>query len=113
MYANRKFPNGRRGRVLTKEARAYKQGVALLIRSLTKQATFGNANVRVSIIDHPANHRGDKDNGLKIAFDCLQLSGIIENDRQIKSYSLTDGEVKKIPVWIITIEPLGQKHDRQ
>ena len=92
MYHNRvivkdvNVKNHLRGRGLTKEAKQYKLLVASLLHFKFHRLAFGDKNVKVTILDNPSNLRGDNHNGLKILFDCIQLSGLINNDKQIIAY---------------------------
>lgn len=97
--------NHLRGRGLTKEARTYKTYVANLLHYSFLNSKFGDQNVKVTILDNPSNRRGDSHNGLKIVFDAMQLSGIINNDKQIVAYEVIPGEIKKPPVWFLKIAP--------
>ena len=97
--------NHLRGRGLTKEAKSYKTYVANLLHYSFLNSKFGNQNVKVTILDNPSNRRGDSHNGLKIVFDAMQLSGIINNDKQIVAYEVIPGAIKKPPVWCLKIEP--------
>lgn len=97
--------NHLRGRGLTKEARAYKTFVASLLHYSFLNSKFGDENVKVTILDNPPHRRGDSHNGLKICFDSMQLSGIINNDKQIVSYEVIPGALKNPPVWVLKIEP--------
>ena len=120
LYYNRKSSFGilhygkKRGRILTPEARAYKIGVSSLIHYQFPQVKFGKEDVKVTIIDNPKNRRRDKDNGLKIVFDSIEMSGIIENDRQIVAYEFIPGVTKNPPTWFITIKSFeGETHDQR
>ena len=97
--------NRLRGRGLTKEARAYKAGIAILINSKFHRSRFENQTVKVTILDNPANLRGDNHNCEKIVFDAMQLSGIINNDKQIIAHEIIPGIIKNPPTWTIKIEP--------
>lgn len=97
--------NHLRGRGLTKEARDYKQCVAKILYYSFLNSKFGDQNVKVTILDNPPHRRGDSHNGLKIVFDAIQLSGIINNDKQIVAYEVIPGSVKNPPTWLIKIEP--------
>lgn len=110
-YFNRVFPKGTlknnrlKGRGLTKDAKKYKDCVAMLIHSQFNKMKFGDQTVKVSILDNPANLRGDNHNGEKIVFDSIQLSGIINNDKQIIAHEIIPGIIKNPPSWTIKIEP--------
>lgn len=97
--------NHLRGRGLTKEARQYKEYVANLLHYSFLNSKFGDQTVKVTILDNPSHRRGDSHNGLKIVFDAMELSGIINNDRQVIAYEVIPGALKKTPVWSLKIEP--------
>ena len=97
--------NHLRGRGLTKEAKDYKQCVAKIFYYSFFHSKFEDQNVKVTILDNPAHRRGDSHNGLKIVFDAMQLSGIINNDKQIVAHEVIPGAIKNPPVWRIKIEP--------
>jgi len=106
MYYNRNLDGkkGLRGRGLTKEAIQYKKYVAELLHYSFLGSKFGDSNVKVTILDNPPHRRLDSHNGLKIVFDAIQLSGIINNDKQIVAYEVIPGAIKKPPVWNLKIE---------
>jgi Holliday junction resolvase RusA-like endonuclease len=56
-------------------------------------------------LDNPSNLRGDNHNCEKIVFDAIQLSGIINNDKQIIAHEIIPGIIKNPPSWTIKIEP--------
>lgn len=103
--------NHLRGRGLTQEAKTYKIALANLIHYSFLNAKFGDQNVKVTILDNPANLRGDSHNGLKIVFDALQLSGIINNDKQIIAYEVMPGTIKNTPTWTLKIEPYTKQRE--
>lgn len=105
--------NHLRGRGLTKEARDYKNYVATLLNYKFKHMKFGDKLVKITILDNPRNLRGDSHNGLKIVFDAIELSGLIDNDKQIVSYEVIPGKIKKTdPTWTIRLEQFdGQRQD--
>lgn len=105
--------NRLRGRGLTKEARDYKNYVATLLNYKFKHMKFGDKLVKITILDNPRNLRGDSHNGLKIVFDAIELSGLIDNDKQIVSYEVIPGKIKKTdPTWTIRLEQFdGQRQD--
>lgn len=106
IYYNRKVTNGKlRGRGLTNEANVYKKMVADLIHYSFPRIKYGKQDVKVTILSRPPNKRGDNHNGLKIVFDAIQLSGLIDNDKQIVSLEIIPCEVTKNPEWIVKIQP--------
>jgi Holliday junction resolvase RusA-like endonuclease len=110
-YFNRVIPkdplkkNRLRGRGLTKEASAYKSSLAMLIHSKSHRMKFWDQTIKVTILDNPSNLRGDNHNCEKIVFDAIQLSGIINNDKQIIAHEIIPGIIKNPPSWTIKIEP--------
>lgn len=97
--------NTLRGRGLTKEAKAYKLGVANLLHYQFLNIKYGNHPVKVTILDNPSDGRGDNHNCEKIVFDAIQLSGLIDNDKQIIAHEMIPGVYKNPPSWTIKIEP--------
>lgn len=101
--------NRLRGRGLTKEARDYKLLVAWLIKSKLNGSKFGSKSVKVTILDNPSNLRGDSHNGLKIVYDAIELSGLIDNDNQIIAMEIIPGVLKTPPSWTLKIEPYEEE----
>lgn len=93
-----------RGRGLTMEAKHYKKYVANLIHYSFPTVKFGKQDVKVSILSNPPNNRGDNHNGIKIVFDALELSGIIDNDKQIVALEIVPGDITIPSTWNIKIE---------
>ena len=110
-YFNRSFrrdiikQNHLRGRGLTKAAKDYKMLVAVLISKEANRLIFGEQTVKVTILDNPANLRGDNHNCEKIVFDAIEMSGVIYNDKQIISHEMIPGRLKNPGSWTIKIEP--------
>lgn len=105
IYYNRKVKDGKlKGRGLTTEANNYKKMVAELIHFSFPHIKFGKEEVKVSIVSSPPNRRGDNHNGLKIVFDAIEMSGIIDNDKQIVSLHLIPSDVSKNPCWNIRMQ---------
>ena len=92
-----------RGKGLTKEAADYKRMVANLIHYTFPHINFGKKDVKISILSSPSSMRGDNHNGFKIVFDAIELSGIIENDKQIVALELIPAEIRNPPTWDIKI----------
>lgn len=97
--------NNLRGRGLTKEGKAYKKMVADLIHYSYPHIKFGKDDVKVSILSSPPNQRGDNHNGLKIVFDAIEMSGLIDNDKQIVALDLMPSDIKQPGGWDIIISP--------
>jgi Holliday junction resolvase RusA-like endonuclease len=111
IYYNRQTPDSQlRGRGLTSEAKKYKNYVAELLHYSFPSIKFGKQDVKVSILSNPPNKRGDNHNGLKIVFDAIELSGIIENDKQIVALEIIPCEIQNPPSWNIKIEPYTMIH---
>ena len=96
--------NKLRGRGLTKEARDYKKTVASLIYYQFNNQKFEDNKVKVTILDNPINDMRDNHNCLKIVFDAIELSGLINNDRQIIAHEIIPGEFQDPPSWTLKIE---------
>jgi Holliday junction resolvase RusA-like endonuclease len=73
-----------------KRTRDYEERVAWACRA--SSAVIGNADCQV-MIEFCAKRklRGDLDNYAKAVLDGLQIGGMIENDRQVKTLSLSYG----------------------
>jgi len=111
IYYNRKSRRAPlKGRGLTLDAKNYKRLVADLIYYSFPHIKYGKDEVKVSIISNPPHHRGDSHNGIKIVFDALQLSGIINNDKQIVAHELIPGHIKEIPSWDIKIVSYAEEN---
>jgi|ERR1700678_1582560 len=98
-------PNKLSGRGLTKEAKAYKVNLSFLLHFQFHNLKFGDHPVKVTIQDNPLNDRRDNHNCEKIVFDAIQLSGLIDNDKQIIAHEMIPGTFKNPPTWTIKIEP--------
>jgi len=110
IYYNRSNPSIKAtGRGLTSEARGYKKYVAELIHYSLPSIKFGSKDVKVSILSSPPNNRGDNHNGLKIVFDAIELSGLIDNDKQIVALEIIPCEIKNPGTWNLKIEPYSIK----
>ncbi len=94
-----------RGRGLTKEAKTYKKYVASLIYYSFREINFGKDYVKVTILDNPSHRLGDNHNCEKIVFDAIEMSKIIQNDKQIIAHEIIPGICKNPPSWTIKIEP--------
>jgi len=107
MYVNaQKSETMARGRYLTNEARRYKRAAISLIYYSCLRIKYGTQDVEVKIIQFPPDRRArDRDNGLKIVFDAIQESGIIENDSQIVAFEVAFGHITKNPHWKIWMRP--------
>jgi Holliday junction resolvase RusA-like endonuclease len=106
IYYNRLTPRPQeRGRGLTMEAKNYKNYVADLIYYSFPKVKFGKQEVKVSILSSPPNRRGDNHNGLKIVFDAIEKSGLIDNDKQIVALEIIPCDIKSPPTWNLKIEP--------
>lgn len=93
-----------RGRYLTGNARNYKKTASELIFYSTLGIKFEKLQVEVKIIQFPPDGRKrDRDNGLKIVFDCIEKSGIIDNDNQIIAYEVVEGPKHKYGYWKVFI----------
>lgn len=99
-----------RGRGLTKEASVYKNTVADLIHYSFPFVNFGKQEIKVTILDYPPNRRGDNHNCIKIVFDAIERSGLIDNDKQIVSHEIIPAEIKNPAEWILKIEPYYGVH---
>jgi len=111
MYVNalESSPNNKRGRYLTKDARSYKKVAVSTIFYTTRAFTFGDDDVSVKIIQFPPdNRKRDRDNGLKIVFDCMEKSGLIINDNQIKNFEIIAGPPLKWGLWKIWMKPCSK-----
>jgi hypothetical protein len=97
--------NHLRGRGLTKEARAYKSLVSSLIYFTFPRVKFEDQTVKVTILDNPPHFLGDNHNCEKIVFDSIELSGIINNDKQIIAHEIIPGIIKTPGSWTLKIEP--------
>lgn len=94
-----------RGKGLTTEAADYKRMVADLIHYTFPLIKYGKRDVKISVLSSPSSRRGDNHNGLKIVFDAIELSGIIENDKQIVALEMIPAELRNPPTWDIKIRP--------
>jgi crossover junction endodeoxyribonuclease RusA len=106
IYYNRSNPAPNlRGRGLTYEAKAYKKLVAGMIHYSFPDIKYGKQNVKVSILSSPPNNRGDNHNGLKIVFDAIEMSGIIDNDKQIIALEIIPADIHIPSSWYLKIHP--------
>lgn len=109
IYFNRmrKDTKGNRvkGRGLTTEAREYKDHVSNLIGYLGYNCRFGDSPIKVTILDKPRNGQRDSHNGIKIVFDAIEQSGLIDNDKQIIAYEVIPGIFANPPSWVLKLEP--------
>lgn len=95
-----------RGRFLTSDARAYKRNATLLIHYSCLAVKYGKEKIEVKIVQFPPDRRKrDRDNGIKIVFDCIEKSGLIDNDNQIVAFEVVDGHPSLSPHWKIWIRP--------
>ena len=111
MYVNAKeaCKTNKRGRYLTSEARNYKTIAMYTIFSFTRGFKFGNVPVSVKIVQHnPDSRQRDRDNGLKIVFDCIEKSGLINNDNQIKNFEIIEGPCLKGGLWRVWMKPCSK-----
>jgi Holliday junction resolvase RusA-like endonuclease len=104
IYYNRKSGTNLRGRGLTKEAKDYKIIVANLIHYTFPTVKFGDERVKLSILDCAIKPRGDNHNGEKIVADAIELSGIINNDRQIVCTEILPYHNSPKDEWLIKLE---------
>jgi crossover junction endodeoxyribonuclease RusA len=90
--------------LLSCHAKKYKQDVYYLTRQLEK---FGSDDVSVDISMYPPDNRTrDTDNILKVLFDSLQYSQIIDNDKQIKKHTVEKMQIVKNGRLEITIKSI-------
>jgi Holliday junction resolvase RusA-like endonuclease len=74
------------------DGKAFKQELCYMIRATGEEAMEGE--VELSVILRTCRHQ-DIDSILKILFDSIQESGIIEDDYQIFKLTMTKEKVKK------------------
>lgn len=95
-----------RGRFLTTEARAYKKNAVHLIFFSFPKIKYGDKKIEIKIVQFPPKKNApDRDNPIKIVWDCIEKSGIIDNDRQIVGWEVVEGPAVDIPYWKIWIRP--------
>jgi len=81
--ANHMFFNVKgRGRVKTPEYAGWREHNAWFLKSLRLGSVEGDVRVDIEL---PINRRRDIDNAIKPLLDCLQASGIVQNDRQVRA----------------------------
>lgn len=101
------------GRVLLSEAgRAYRKAVDAVVRQArARKAWAVPLEVRIAVFP-PDRRKRDLDNLLKSVLDCLQASGVYENDSQIDSLAIYRAERVAGGQLQVTIEPLdtGWRH---
>lgn len=101
---NHLYNRTKNGCFVNKTAKKYKDNVYYLLHNFKK---FGSQNVQLEIIIHPPDKRKrDLDNILKIVFDSLEFSKIIENDFQIVELCVKKKEVIKNGILKITISEI-------
>ena len=95
------------GRVLLSEAgRAYRKAVdAVVKQARARKAWAVPLEVRIAVVP-PDRRRRDLDNLLKSVLDCLQASGVFENDHQIDCLSIYRCERVAGGQLEVTVEPL-------
>lgn len=109
-YVNSKgqiAPIKSKGRRLSLEGKKYKRNVCDIIRLTNPRIFYGKQKMGVTIYAHsPDNRVRDNHNGLKILFDAIEDSGIIENDKQIVSTTLIPAEgIHKPGYWKVFLKP--------
>lgn len=82
--ANRRLMPGKNGRFfLNPKYRAFKESMALAF--LGKGMAYGDVHLEIAM---RINALMDSDSILKPLFDSLQEGGVLENDRQVRSYTV-------------------------
>jgi Holliday junction resolvase RusA-like endonuclease len=95
-----------RGRYLTKDARNYKKNAVELIYFSFLGLKYGKIKMELKIVQfNKKGRRPDSDNGMKIVRDCIEKSGIIDNDRQIVAYEVVEGSEVEVPYWKLFLRP--------
>lgn len=82
-------PDGRGGRLLTPEHRAFRQKVAIAVYQAKIEKLYGILDVRI-LLNAP---RLDVDNVVKPVLDALQRAGAIDNDRNVHHLEVTRNSV--------------------
>lgn len=94
------------GRFLSKEGRSYKKLASEIAFYSSLGKKFGKRKIEVKIVQFlPDGRKRDRDNGIKIVFDSLELSGLIDNDRQIVGFEVVEGPPVEKPYWKLWIRP--------
>ena len=93
------------------EARKFKNEVAQIIAYECPKVHYGDSLVEVHIIVYPHTDKRKRDhhNGEKALYDAIELSGIINNDKQIVKRSQDIGEPVQGGRWHVTIKPYQPK----
>lgn len=98
---------GRRRKILTSAARAYKtQCVLLLKQQLTAPIVNDEQALALLLVLHPARYNCDADNHLKIVQDTLKIAGMVKDDRIITPTTAVIGMKSKQPFCELFLAPI-------
>ena len=84
-------------RILSKEAKAFKKYVSELLFYTFPKVKYGRHPVDIDIVVFPPDDKRTRDdhNIEKILYDAIEMSGIIDNDKQIVKRSICQGKKVK------------------
>lgn len=86
------MPNGKGGRILTPEHRAFRIQVGHIVALQKIPRVSGRLRVDILLMP-PDKRKFDVDNRAKAVLDALQHAGVIEDDAHVDQLTLTRGQV--------------------